>query len=127
MKTISIFLSLINSLLAGVILLASLTGNELHDATLMWLLTKILAAVGIIVTGVLTWLGIISTVRPGLLALSNLSLVALGAATAVWTLHLAMVSGDMEYYMILYGGSLMMQGAAALFGFAEESRNVSAA
>lgn len=127
MKTVSIFLSLINSLMAGVILLASLTGNELHDATLLWLATKILATLGIIVTGVLTWLGILSNVRPGLLTLSNLSLVALGAATAVWTLHLAMVTGDMEYYMILFGGSLMMQGAASLFGFAEESRNVTAA
>ena len=126
MKTLSIFLSLINSLLAGVILLASLTGNELRDATLLWLLIKILAAVGIILTGVLTWLGIMSAVRPGLLALSNLSLVALGAATAVWTLHLAMVTGDMEYYMIVYGGSLIMQGAASLFGFAEESRNLTA-
>ena len=126
MKTVSIFLSLINSLLAGVILLASLTGNELHEATLLWLLIKVFAALGIILTGVLTWIGILSAVRPGLLALSNLSLVALGAATAVWTLHLAIVTGDMEYYMVLYGGSLMMQGAASLFGFAEESRNVGA-
>jgi len=29
--------------------------------------------------------------------------------------------------MILYGGSLMMQGAASLFGFAEGSRNITAA
>jgi hypothetical protein len=127
MKTVSIFLSLINSLLAGVILMASLTGNELHDATLLWLLTRILATLGIIATGVLTWLGILSSVRPGLLALSNLSMVALGAATAVWTLHLGMVTGDMEYYMFVYGGSLMMQGAASLFGFAGDSRNVTAA
>lgn len=126
MKTVSIFLSLINSLLAGVILLASLTGNELHEATLLWLLIKVFAALGIILTGVLTWIAILSAVRPGLLALSNLSLVALGAATAVWTLHLAIVTGDMEYYMVLYGGSLMMQGAASLFGFAEDSRNVGA-
>jgi hypothetical protein len=124
MKTVSIFLSLINSLLAGVILLASLSGNELHAATLLWLLIKVFAALGIIFTGVLTWIGIVSAVRPGWLALSNLSLVALGAAAAVWTLHLAIVTGDMEYYMVLYGGSLMMQGAASLFGFAEESRNI---
>ena len=124
MKTVSIFLSLINSLLAGVILMASLTGSELQDATILWLLTKILAALGIIVTGVLTWLGTLSAVRPGWLAISSLSLVALGAAAAVWTLHLAMVTGDMEYHLVLYGGSLMIQGAASLFGFAEESRNI---
>ena len=126
MKTVSIFLSLINSLLAAVMLLASLSGNEFQEAALLWLLIKIFAALGIIMTGVLTWVAIISTVRSGLLALSSLSLVALGAATAVWTLHIAMVTGDMEYYMILYGGSLMMQGAASLLGFAEGSRNITA-
>ena len=127
MKTVSIFLSLINSLLAGVMLLASLSGNEFHEAALLWLLIKVFAALGIILTGVLTWVALISAVRPGLLALSSLSLVALGAATAVWTLHLAMVTGHMEYFMIVYGGSLMMQGTASLFGFAEESRNITAA
>jgi hypothetical protein len=127
MKTVSIFLSLINSLLAGVMLLASLSGNEFHAAAMLWSLIKVLAAVGIIGTGVLTWIAISSSVRPELLALSSLSLVALGAATAVWTFHLAMVTGDMEYYMILYSGSLMMQGAASLFGFAEESRNITTA
>jgi hypothetical protein len=127
MKTVSIFLSLINSLLAGVLLLASLSGNTFHEVALLWFLIKVLAAVGIIATGVLTWIALISSVRPGLLALTSLSLVALGAATAVWTLHLAMVTGDLEYYMIVYGGSLMMQGTASLFGFAEESRNITAA
>lgn len=127
MKTLSIFLSLINSLLAGVILLAALSCNELREAALIWLLIKVCAALGIILTGVLTWIGNLATVRPGLLALCNLSVVALGTAMAVWTLHLAMVTGDMEYYMIVYGGSLMMQGAASLFGFAEGSRNISAA
>ena len=124
MKTVSIFLSLINSLLAGVILLASLTGNEIHDALLLWVITKIVAALGIIVIGILTWLGNISNIKPGVMAMSSLFLVALGAATIVWTIHLAMLSGDMEYYMIVYGGSLMMQGMASVFGFAEGSQNL---
>ena len=124
MKTVSIFLALINSLLAGLILLASLTGSEVRDATLLWLMTKILAALGIILIGVLTWLGNISNIKPGLMALSSLCLVALGAATAVWTVHLALVTGDIEYYMVGYGGSLMIQGMASLFGFAEGSRNL---
>jgi len=126
MKTVSIFLALINSLLAGVILLASLTGTEIHDATLLWLMTKILAASGIIVIGILTWLGNVANIKPGLMALSSLFLVALGAATSVWTFHLAIVTGDMEYYMVVYGGSLMIQGMASLFGTSEESRNVNA-
>src|SRR5258706_7063618 len=124
MKTISIFLSLINSLLAGVILLASLTSSEVHDALLLWLMTKILAALGIIVIGVIIWLGSVSAVKPNLMALSSVSLVALGAGTVVWTIHLAIVTGDMEYYMIVYGISLIIQGMASLFGFAKESRNM---
>ena len=126
MKTVSIFLALINSLLAGVILLASLTGSEIHDAALLWLMTKILATLGIIMIGVLTWLGNIFNLKPSLMALSSLCLVALGAATAVWTFHLAMVTGDMEYYMVVYGVSLMIQGMASLFGFANGSRNMTA-
>jgi len=126
MKTVSIFLSLINSLLAGVILLASLTGNEIHEAAFLWLFIKILATLAIIAIGILTWFGNMFTLKPGLLTLSSLSLVALGAATAVWTLHLAIVTGDMEYYMVVYGGSLMMQGVALLFGFIEGGKNLPA-
>jgi len=127
MKTISIFLALINSLLAGVILLASITGNEINEAAFLWLLTKILASGSVIAIGVLTWWGNISTMKVGPMAVSSLFLVALGAATAVWTLHLVMVTGDIEFYMIVYGGSLMTQGAASLLGLAEGSRNITAA
>jgi|RhiMetdeSRZDD1v2_1073273.scaffolds.fasta_scaffold244280_1 hypothetical protein len=126
MKTLSIFLSLINSLLAGVILLASLTGSEIRQAAFLWLFTKLFVTLIIIAIGVLTWLGSMFTLKPTLMALSSLFLVALGAATVVWTFHLAMVTGDMEYYMVVYGGSLAMQGAASLFGFADESRNLTA-
>lgn len=123
MKTVSIFLSLINSLLAGVILLASLTGSELREVGSLWLMVKVIAAIGIIAIGVLTWLGNVVAIQPGWLALSSLALVALGAATIVWTLHLAIATGDIEYYLVVYGGSLMVQGAASLFGFTGESRN----
>jgi hypothetical protein len=127
MKTISIFLSLINSLLAGVILLATLTGNEINEAAFLWLLIKILASGSVIGIGILTLLGNMSTVKAGPMAVSSLFLVALGAATAVWTLHLAMVTGDIEFYMIIYGGSLMTQGAASLLCLAEVPRNVTPA
>lgn len=126
MKTISILLALVNSLFAGVVLFVSLTTGEIHDAILLWTLIKVVASVGIILIGILTWLENIFTIWPGLMALSSISLIALGAATGVWTLHLALVSGDMEYYMIAYGGSLIMQGMASLFGFEDESRNMTA-
>ena len=123
MKTISIFLALINSLVAGLLIAFSLSGGELHQAAAWWTLTKTLAALSVIVIGALTWLASMRAVRPGWISLSSLFLSALGAATVVWTLHLALVAGDPEYYMLVYGGSLIMQGTASLFGALKEPRN----
>jgi hypothetical protein len=125
MKTLSIFLALVNSLLAGLILAFSLSPTEIVQTEEWWSLTKMTAASSVIFVGMLTWFGSARTVRAGLIALCSLYLVALGAAITVWTLHLALVRGDMEYYMVLYGGSLAVQGMASIFGFAGDSRNVS--
>ena len=127
MKTISIFLALINSLLAGLLIVFSLSATEISQAAAWWLLIKVLAGLSVIAVGALTWLGSIITVKPGWIALTSLFLVALGAATVMWTLHLGLVTGDMEYYMIAYGVSLMMQGAASLFGSSGASENMTAA
>lgn len=126
MKTLSIFLSLINSLLAGVILLAILSGSDLRSAVLLWSLIKPLALVGVIFTGGITWFGILTGSKPGLLALSSLALIVLGTASIVWAFHLATVGGA-DYVMAVYGVSLMVQGMASLFSFAEESRQVTLA
>ena len=123
MKTISIFLALINSLVAGLLMAFSLSGSEIRQAAAWWTLMKTLAAFSVIVIGALTWLASMRTVRPGLMSLGSLLLVALGAATIVWTLHLALVTGDSEYYMLVYGGSLIVQGTSSLFGVLEEPRN----
>jgi hypothetical protein len=124
MKTISIFLALMNSLLAGLILAFSLSPTEITQAEAWWSLTKVTAASSVIFAGVLTWLGSARPLRAGILALCSLFLVALGAATIVWTFHLALVTGDIEFYMVLYGASLIVQGMASLFGFAGESKSV---
>ena len=127
MKTISIFLALINSLLAGLLIVFSLSGSEIHQAAAWWLLTKVLIGLSIIVVGALTWIGSVRTIKPGLVALGSLFLVAIGAATVMWTLHLGLVTGDMEYYMFIYGGSLMVQGTASLFGYSGASGNMTVA
>lgn len=124
MKTISIFLALVNSLLAGLILAFSLSPTELSQAAAWWSFTKIAAAFSVILIGVLTFVGSARASSAGLMSLCSLFLVALGAATIVWTFHLALTTGDMEFYMIFYGGSLIVQGMASLFGFAGDSRNM---
>ena len=127
MKTISIFLALINSLVAGLLIAYSLSGAELRQAATWWTLIKTLSALSVIVIGALTWLANMRTIRPGLISLSSLFLAVLGAATVVWTLHLAVVTGDPEYYMLVYGGSMIVQATASLFAVLEEPRNSAAA
>ena len=124
MKTIAIFLALVNSLLAGLILMFSLSPTEIAQAETWWSIIKVTAASSVILVGLLTWFGSARPVRAGLMALCSLFLVALGAATVVWTFHLVLVSGDRELYMVFYGVSLAVQGMASLFGFAGDSRNV---
>jgi hypothetical protein len=124
MKTISIFLALINSLLAGLILAFSFSPTEIAQAKTWWLLSKTAAASSVILVGMLTWLGSARSLRAEWMALCSLFLVALGAAIAAWTFHLALVSGDMEFYMVAYGGSLAVQGMASLFGFASDTSNM---
>ncbi len=124
MKTISIFLAWVNALLAGLIIAASLSTVESRQAQFWWLAIKIVASACVILVGLITWMGSIHDPNPSLIALCSLFLVALGAATAVWTFHLALVSGDLEFHMIIYGGSLAVQGMASMFGFAGDSRSM---
>ena len=116
MKTISIFLALVNSLFAGLLILFSVSTVEIHQAASWWLMVKLLAAGSVIAVGILTWVGSAGHVKQELAALASLYLVALGAGTAVWTLHLAQVTGDREYYMLMFASSLFVQGTALLFG-----------
>lgn len=127
MKTISIFLALINSLLAGLLITFLVTSLEFRTYASLWSLIKIMIAGSVIAIGLLTWINALGSVHPGLLATSSLFLVALGAATVVWTFHRAQVSGDMEYYMILYGGSLFVQGFSLLFGTSQDRGTASLA
>lgn len=123
MKTLSIFLALINSLMAGLILAFSLSPTEIGQAEAWWSMSKIASAGCVILIAGITWLGSTRTPNPALMSLCSLVLVALGAATIVWTFHLALVTGDSEYYMFVYGSSLIIQGMASLFGFANASRS----
>jgi len=124
MKTISILLALVNSLVAGLILAFSRSPTEISQAPAWWSFTKVAAASSVMLVGMITWLGGARTISAGLMPLCSLFLVALGAATIVWTFHLALVTRDIEFYMVVYGGSLIVQGMASLFGFADNSGNV---
>jgi hypothetical protein len=50
---------------------------------------------------------------------TGLLLVLLGTGSAMWGLHLTLVSGDVKNVMILFGGSLVIQGIASIVGLQE--------
>jgi hypothetical protein len=127
MKTISIFLALINSLLAGLLIMFLISSVDFRVSATLWSAIRIGVASSVILIGILTWINALGPIHPGMLAISSLFLVSLGAATVVWTFHRALATGDMEYYMILYGGSLFVQGFSLLFGLAEGRNSASPA
>ena len=124
MKTISIFLALINSLLAGVLITFLVTSVDFQISMKWWSVLRILLALTVIVIGVLTWISEIAPIKPDLLMISSLFLAALGPATMVWTFHRASLTGHLEYYMLIYGISLFMQGFASLFGIPQKEWNI---
>ncbi len=117
MKTLSILLALINSLAAGVVIAASLPAVQIsRPAASLWNATKVGFSIGIIGAGILTWIAAARSTNQGLVFTAALFLVGLGTASAVWTVHLALTTGSLKDHMFLYGGSLVMQGAASLWG-----------
>jgi hypothetical protein len=127
MRVISIFLGLINSLLAGLLITFLITSTEFKMNMASWSAARIWIALSIIVIGVLSWISMVMPIRPVLLVLGSLFLVATGPAAIVWTYHRASVTGDMKYYMLMYGASLFVQGCSLLFGLSEQQDPISAA
>lgn len=125
MKTLSILLALINSLAATLVIAASLPAiHVLRPASSLWNATKVAFSVGIISAGILTWVAAARSTNQNLVLLAGLFLVALGTASAVWTIHLALSSGSIKDHMFLYGGSLMVQGASSIWNLLPPGRGV---
>lgn len=116
MKTLSILLALVNSLAAGLVIAASLPAIQiLRPAASLWNATKVASSIGIITAGILTWVAASRPTNQNLILVMGLFLVALGTASAVWTIHLAILDGILKDHMFLYGGSLMAQGVASIW------------
>ena len=119
MKVLSILLALVNSLVAGVILLSCISVSNLRWNGIGWLAVRVASGVLVILTGILTFLDGIQPIGPGKVLMAGLSLVLLGTGSAMWGLHLSIISGDVKNVMILFGGSLVLQGIASIVGLQE--------
>jgi hypothetical protein len=127
MKTISIFLALINSLLSGLFITFLISSPDFQISATWWSILRILVASTVIVIAFLTWADGMSHVHAGLMALAGIALIAIGTGTVVWIMERILMTGHFEYRMIVYGGSLFVEGIALLFSLSEKSRTISPA
>lgn len=123
MKVISILLALVNSLMAGLVLLSCISVSNLRWDGLGWLAVRVATGVLVILVGILTFRDGARGIGPGLMLMAGLSLVLLGTGSVMWGLHLSIISGDVKNVMILFGGSLVLQGIASIVGL-QESRDM---
>jgi len=126
MKTISLFLALINSIVTGLLLALTLSNSGIRANEIPWMTAKIVAGTSVILIGLLTWVACARPIAPGILPIAGLCLVILGTATLVWTFQRGLFTNNMEYSMVFFGGSLLVQGMASLLGFANDSRSMAA-
>ena len=119
MKVLSILLALVNSLMAGLVLLSCISVSNLRWNGIGWLAVRVMTGVLVILTGILTFRDGAQGIGPGKMLMAGLLLVLLGTGSAMWGLHLTLVSGDIKNVMILFGGSLVLQGIASIVGLRE--------
>ena len=119
MKVLSILLALVNSLIAGLVLLSCVSVSNLSLDGLGWLAVRVGIGILVILAGILTFRDGTQGIGPGKMLIIGLLLVLLGTGSAMWGLHLSIISGDIKNVMILFGGSLVLQGIASVAGLRE--------
>lgn len=123
MKVLSILLASVNSLAAGLVLLSCVSVSTLSWEGLGWLGARVVTGALVILSGGLIFRDGMQPIGPGKMLVAGLSLILLGVSSAMWGLHLTIISGDVKNVMILFGGSLVVQGIASIVGL-QESRDM---
>ena len=112
MKVISILLAFINSLTGGLLILSCVSAGE----ALGWIAFKTGAGILAIYFGILTFRDSIQPMRQSRLVLSGLVLVIAGVSAVAWGIHWSIISGDVKNTILLFGGSLFVQGLTSILG-----------
>ena len=111
MKTLVLFLASLTMLSAASVGIHTVL---MPEGSGLWVVSKIAVSLLVIGAGASTWLHDGSEAQrrdlePLLLA-GSLTLILVGGAGAVWTLHLAEVTGDLEAWALVVNGLLVAQG-----------------
>jgi hypothetical protein len=112
MKVISILLAFINSLIGGLLILSCISAGE----ALGWIAFKTGAGILAIYFGILTFKDGIEPISQSRMLLNELILVIVGVSALAWGIHWSIISGDMKNTILLFGGSLFIQGFTSILG-----------
>ena len=110
MKVISILLAFINSLMGALLILSCVSAGE----ALGWIAFKTGAGILAIYFGIVVFRDSIQPLRQSRMILSGLFLVVAGVSALAWGIHWSIVSGDMKHTVLIFGGSLFIQGLTSI-------------
>jgi hypothetical protein len=112
MKVISILLAFINSLIGALLILSCVSAGE----ALGWIAFKTGAGILALYFGILTFKDSVQSVSQRHMLLNGLLIVIVGVSALAWGIHWSIVSGDMKNTILLFGGSLFLQGLTSILG-----------
>jgi hypothetical protein len=112
MKVISVLLAFLNSLIGALLIVSCISASE----TLGWVTTKTGAGILAIYFGVLTFKDAVQPISQSHMLLNGLFIVIVSVSALVWGIHWSMSSGDIKLTLLLFSGSLFLQGLTSIFG-----------
>jgi len=112
MKVISILLAFLNSLIGGLLILSCISTGE----SLGWISFKSGAGMLAVYFGVMTFKDGVQPICQSRALLNGIALIVIGISAVAWGIHWSIVSGDMKNTVILFGGSLFIQGLTSVLG-----------
>ena len=120
MKVISILLAFINSLIGALLILSCVSAGEAFG----WIAFKTGAGILALYFGLLTFKDSIQPIRQSRMLLSGLFLVIVGISALAWGIHWSIVSGDMKNTVLVFGGSLFIQGLTSVLGMESSEKHM---
>ena len=112
MKVISILMALVNTLTGGLLILSCVSASE----TPGWITLKIGAGILAIYFGIVTFKDSVQPISHNHIMLGGLFLVIVGVSAVAWGIHWSIITGDLKNTVLLFGGSLFMQGLSSVLG-----------
>ncbi|NJN80532.1 MAG: hypothetical protein HC797_08700 [Anaerolineales bacterium] len=109
MLVLSILLAFLNSLAGVLLILSCISANE----TLLWVTTKTSAGLLALYFGILAFK---DTTNQKKILLNSLWIVIISVSGFVWGVHWSIASGDIKLTLLLFSGSLFLQGLTSIFG-----------